>query len=156
MIAVIVKCDGRNPLGFRKPPWHVVPQPFRGRVARAGLGSPRRCAALSVMVRAGGLEPPRAMPYGFSYPPRLSPPLPGRGAFGVWTIPSPFPARAGVRCCPSSLYTFPLPGLARDRHVTGFPEFEQFYVAGFPARTHVIFKSVASTIPPRPHERLRL
>jgi hypothetical protein len=40
----------------------------------------------------------------------------------VWTIPSPCPGpgrvRAsgdpGFRCCPSSLYTFPFPGLARD------------------------------------------
>jgi hypothetical protein len=43
------------------------------------------------------------------------------------------------RCCPSSLYTFPAgtldrsgQGLARDRNVTGFPKFEQFYTAGFP------------------------
>lgn len=35
-------------------------------------------------------------------------------AFGVWTIPSPYSGKAEVRCCPSSLYTFPLPGLARD------------------------------------------
>ena len=33
-------------------------------------------------------------------------------AFVVWTIPSPW--RFRVRCCPSSLYTFPFPGLARD------------------------------------------
>ena len=44
----------------------------------------------------------------------------------------------GVRCCPSSLYTFPRAGLARDYHFTGFPEFEQFYVADFPARTQVV------------------
>jgi hypothetical protein len=41
-----------------------------------------------------------------------------------------------VRCCPSSLYTFPAacarPGLARDRHLKGFPDFEQFYIGGFP------------------------
>ena len=30
------------------------------------------------------------------------------------------------RCYPSSLYTFPMWGLARDCHVKGFPEFEQF------------------------------
>jgi hypothetical protein len=43
--------------------------------------------------------------------------------FVVWTIPSPCSGAAepesgqtdpGFRCCPSSLYTFPLPGLARD------------------------------------------
>ena len=54
-----------------------------------------------------------------------------------------------LRCCPSSLYTFPSEeppkGLARDRHVTGFPEFEQFYAAGFPAGTQVFsLKSDAS------------
>ena len=43
----------------------------------------------------------------------------------------------GLRRCPSSLYTFPSgvfrTGLARDCHLTGFPEFEQFYIASFPA-----------------------
>jgi len=49
----------------------------------------------TVMVRAGGLEPPQALrPYGFSYPLRLSPP-PG-WAFVVWTIPSPCPGWPGV------------------------------------------------------------
>ena len=39
---------------------------------------------------------------------RLSPPLQCSAGFGVWTIPSPCPDMApGVRCCPSSLYTFP-------------------------------------------------
>ena len=42
------------------------------------------------------------------------------------------------------------PGLARDRHVTGFPEFGQFCAAGFPAGTQFL-KSDASAIPPRPH-----
>ena len=73
--------------------------------------------------------------YGFRRPCILA------AGFGVWTIPSPCPDLApGVRCCPSSLYTFPAcfgPGLARDRHVTGFPEFEQFCIAGFPASTQV-------------------
>jgi hypothetical protein len=59
---------------------------------------------------------------------------------GVCGLDYPFtiPRKAEFRCCPSSLYTFPSPGLARDCHFTGFPEFEQFYVAGFPARTQVI------------------
>jgi hypothetical protein len=34
--------------------------------------------------------------------------------------------------------------LARDRHLTGFPEFEQFCIAGFPASTQVALKSGAS------------
>jgi len=49
---------------------------------------------------------------------------------------------SGVRCCPSSLYTFPAgvlrPGLARDCHVKGFPEFGQFCITGFPASTQVL------------------
>lgn len=44
-----------------------------------------------MMVRAGGLEPPRAEPDGFSYLLRLSPPPAYGPAFGVWTIPSPWP-----------------------------------------------------------------
>jgi hypothetical protein len=48
---------------------------------------------------------------------------------------------AAPAASPSSLYTFPSEeppkGLARDRHVTGFPEFEQFYAAGFPAGTQL-------------------
>jgi len=105
-------------------------------------------------MRAEGLEPPRAVKLrGFSYRLRLSPPrLAGR----VCGLDYPFtvPGRAGVRCCPSSLYTFPAgrlrPGLARDRHMTGFPEFGQFCIAGFPASTQVFLKSAASAIPPRP------
>src|SRR5256886_16112923 len=61
--------------------------------------------------------------------------------------------KPGVRCCPSSLYTFPVglrPGLARDRHVRGFPEFGQFCIARFRASTQVFLKSAASAIPPRP------
>ena len=61
------------------------------------------------VVRAEGLEPSRTLrSNGFSYPstafaaPAISP------GFGVWTIPSPCPdLTPGVRCCPSSLYTFP-------------------------------------------------
>src|SRR5260370_33322129 len=63
--------------------------------------------------------------------------------FGVWTIPSPWPC--GFRCCPSSLYTFPFPDWVRDCHLTGFPEFGQFCIFGFPESTQVWSKSVAST-----------
>lgn len=97
-------------------------------------------------MRAGGLEPPQAFrPYGFSYHFgfRRRPVVPGvRGLDYPFTVPRRGP---GVRCCPSSLYTFPLSGLARDRHLTGFPEFEQFCIAGFPASTQGWLKSVAST-----------
>jgi hypothetical protein len=37
----------------------------------------------------------------------------------------------------------PGPGLARDCHFTGFPEFEQFCIPGFPRSTQAL-KSVAS------------
>ena len=78
-------------------------------------------------------------PCGFSCRLRLSPPA--RGArFAVWTIPSPSPGDLGLRCCPSSLYTFPAEislqgwlGIA----IAGFPDFGQFCIAGFPASTQV-------------------
>ncbi len=101
---------------------------------------------------------------GFSYRLRLSPS--GRGVlerhvwFAVWTIPSPSPGRSGLRCCPSSLYTFPAgtfrPGLARDCHVTGFPEFGQFCIAGFQASTQVSLSPLRLPVPPRPHGWLRI
>jgi hypothetical protein len=63
----------------------------------------------------------------------------------VWGLDYPFTLACGFRCCPSSLYTFPFPGLARDCHLTGFPEFGQFCIFGFPKSTQVWSKSVAST-----------
>ncbi len=68
--------------------------------------------------------------------------------FGVWTIPSPWPV--GFRCCPSSLYTFPLPGLARDRHLKGFPEFEQFCILNFLKSTQCDLSPLRLPISPRP------
>ena len=41
-------------------------------------------------------------------------------------------------------------GLARDRHLTGFPEFEQFCIAGFPASTQSSLSPLRLPIPPRP------
>jgi len=86
---------------------------------------------------------------------RLSPPLAIEPK--VWGLDYPFTSRIlfRLRCCPSSLYTFPSEeppkGLARDRHVTGFPEFEQFCTAGFPAGTQVFRLSpMRLPIPPRP------
>jgi hypothetical protein len=58
----------------------------------------------------------------------------------VWTIPSPSPGPSIRSLGAARLVSTPSPegafqGLARDRHVTGFPEFERFYVRGFPRRT---------------------
>jgi hypothetical protein len=61
-------------------------------------------------VRAEGLEPSRTLRFnGFSCPSTaFAAPCFLAAGFGVWTIPSPCPDLApGVRCCPSSLYTFP-------------------------------------------------
>jgi len=68
----------------------------------------------------------------------------------------PPPEDPGLRCCPSSLYTFPEKVSLRawlGIAISGFPEFEQFCIAGFPASTQVSFKSSASAIPPRPRGR---
>ena len=45
-------------------------------------------------------------------------------------------------------------GLARDRHFTGFPEFEQFCIAGFPASTQSGLSPLRLPIPPRPRCQL--
>jgi hypothetical protein len=63
--------------------------------------------------------------------------------FVVWTIPSPW--RFRFRCCPSSLYTFPLAGAWLGIASEGFPEFEQFCIPGFPREHSIWLKSVAST-----------
>jgi len=81
-----------------------------------------------------------------------------KSMFVVWTIPSPCP-HEGFRCCPSSLYTFSrqisVRSLARDCQFKGFPEFEQFCSAGFPARTQalILLKSAASTYSATPAHR---
>ena len=59
----------------------------------------------------------------------------------------------GIRCCPSSLYAFPAEIFVRawlGIAISGFPEFGQFCIAGFPASTQVFLKSAAYAIPPRP------
>jgi len=79
----------------------------------------------------------------------------------VWGLDYPFAMPQisfGIRRCPSSLYTFPTgtliapAGLGSDRHVTGFPDFEQFYHRRFPGG-HSSFRlsPMRLPIPPRPH-----
>ena len=93
-------------------------------------------------MRAGGLEPPRPVRVcGFSYHfgfRRLGSRV--RGLDYPFTIP-----RERFRCCPSSLYTFPENirawlGIA----IQGFPDFEQFYSAGFPDGHSISLKSAVS------------
>src|SRR6266436_2317915 len=92
------------------------------------------------MVRAAGLEPAQAFrPHGFSYHFGFRR---RHLAFVVWTIPSPW--RSRCRCCPSSLYTFPLAGAWLGIASEGFPDFEQFCTQGFPQGTQWL-KSDAST-----------
>ena len=89
------------------------------------------------MVRAEGLEPSRALrPNGFSYHLRLSPP-----PFGVCGLDYPFTVAFAVGA--ARLVSTPS---RRNRSslrawlgiaISGFPEFEQFCTAGFPASTQV-------------------
>lgn len=97
------------------------------------------------MVRAGGLEPPRAFTQRIFLPATAFAAPPVR-----WKAPS-----AGLRSGLSLHHTEDViqglgaarlvstpsrsvaPGLARDCHVTGFPEFGQFCIASFPASTQV-------------------
>ena len=101
----------------------------------------------SVLVRTGGLEPPRAEPDGFSYQLRLSPPS---GVSDVCGLDYPFtvPRERGLgaaRLVSTPSATLSRCGLARDCQLKGFPEFEQFCIAGFPVSTQDWSKSVAST-----------
>jgi hypothetical protein len=86
-------------------------------------------------------------PNGFSYHLRLSPPP--MNIRRLWSGLSLHPSEVALGA--ARLVSTPSPvgawlGIASK----GFPDFGQFYVAGFPARTQSL-KSVASTIPPRPH-----
>ena len=90
------------------------------------------------LVRAEGLEPSRTLrPNGFSYHLRLSPP-----PCGVCGLDYPFTVALAVGAArlvstPSRREHVVRPGLARDCHFTGLPEFEQFCIAGFPASIQV-------------------
>ncbi len=105
------------------------------------------------LVGAAGLEPARPKPkdfltiYGFRR---------RRSAFVVWTFPSPW--AVAFRCCPSSLYTFPVPGLARDWHqrdLEAFPDFEQFYSRRFRQGTHSRKSFVFTGFTTRPNRHRR-
>jgi hypothetical protein len=90
------------------------------------------------LVRTAGLEPALSCKKQIFIPLRLSPP-----PLGVRGLDCPFTmAISGVRCHPSSLYTFPQPGawlgigLGRLSPLA-FPDFERFYSADFPAGTPI-------------------
>ena len=96
-------------------------------------------------MRAEGLEPSLSLrKNGFSYPSTAFAALAVCGK--VWGLDYPFTmsrmdsefqGAARLVSTPSRSEKI-RKGLARDRHVTGFPEFEQFYSTGFPAGTQVI------------------
>ena len=95
------------------------------------------------MVRAEGLEPSRGYPQRIFVPSTaFAAPLRSTSAGLRSGLSLHRALETGIRCCPSSLYTFPAgklpPGLARDCHFQGSPEFGQFCIAGFPASTQVL------------------
>jgi hypothetical protein len=70
------------------------------------------------------------------------------------------PKDPGLRCCPSSLYTFPAgtlrPGLARDCHFR-FPRIWAVLHRRFPRRALKFSSSpLRLPVPPRPHGWLRI
>ena len=73
--------------------------------------------------------------------------------FVVWTIPSPW--REGTLGA-ARLVSTPFPpfrrDLARGCHIKGFPEFEQFYVPGFPGRTQFASSPLRLPVSPRPRD----
>jgi hypothetical protein len=82
-----------------------------------------------------------------------------RVRFAVWTIPSPSTGKIRVLGAARLVST---PSQRRAHRawlgiaISGFPEFEQFCIAGFPDEHSSFLKSVASAISPRPHGRLRI
>src|SRR5579885_402596 len=70
--------------------------------------------------------------YRLILPLRFSPPL-SRSWSGVRLHHS-----SRLRCRPSTLYTFPVKGLARRWHFTAFADFERFYFRSFPLSTHCL------------------
>jgi len=93
-------------------------------------------------VLGGGFEPPH--PYGpkIFLPPWLAP-----GPIGLWSglyLDHGF----RFRPCPSSLYTFRFPGLARYCLREGSTEFEQFYSPSFPGGTQFFTSLLRMPIPP--------
>ena len=84
------------------------------------------------MVRAAGVEPAWAKPDGFSYHFDFRRRAEARSWSGLSLRHSPQALDAARLVSTPSR---PETGLARDRHLTGFPDFERFYVRGFPQRT---------------------
>ena len=104
----------------------------------------------------GGTRTPTGCPNRSSYPLRLSPPPEaGRLESGLSLHRTPTCRGAGAaRLVSTPSPAAPCRGLARDRHLTGFPEFEQFCIAGFPREHSVRRLSLPRLpIPPRPHRR---
>lgn len=102
------------------------------------------------MVRAGGLEPP--LPCGKRiFLPTATFVAPSRGLWPGLSLHLSISALGAARLV-STPSRSRRPGLARDCHFKGFPEFERFYATGFPDG-HPISPSSPSRlpIPPRPH-----
>jgi len=91
------------------------------------------------MVRAAGLEPARPKPRDFltNYDFRRRH-IDVCGLDFLFTLALALGARRQVS-------TPSLSGLARDYHLTGFPEFDEFYICRFQQSTQILIKSLVST-----------
>ncbi len=136
----------------RQPLTTMIPVPctFRGSVAGSGFRSGRRVVQRARLVRAGGLEPPRATAQRIFIPLRLSPP-----PEGVWGLDYPFtvPRKRGVGA--ARLVSTP----SRRRAwlgiaiLQGSPNLSSSTARVSPRALKLSSKSGASTIPPRPHTK---
>ena len=117
-----------------------------------GLETPRREWTEKRWCERGESNPHGLAPGGFSYLLRLSPPS-LRGLGSGLSLHRAANLRSGLGA--ARLVSTPsrsvAPGLARDCHFTGFPEFEQFCIAGFPASTQVGLSPLRLPVPPRSH-----
>src|ERR1043166_7043063 len=166
-----------GPRGFRIPSagasQNTFARPLKPWCGRGGSDPPRgtpngfsyQLRLSPPLLRAVALRRVRGLDYPFTLPHQTgmtSPPF--RSVFllehDLFRKPVPTPDQArgrlfrdhaptGFRCCPSSLYTFPLPGLARDcrREVSPSLGSSASAVSRGALKS---FKSVASAIPPRP------
>ena len=117
-----------------------------------GLETPRREWTEKRWCERGESNPHGLAPGGFSYLLRLSPPS-LRGLGSGLSLHRAANLRSGLGA--ARLVSTPsrsiAPGLARDCHFTGFPEFEQFCIVGFPASTQVGLSPLRLPVPPRSH-----
>jgi len=113
-----------------------------------GLTSASDQAVRVFLVRAEGVEP--SLPSGkqIFIPTTACTALMIRGLWSGLSLRHSKLALGAARLV--STPSLPKSGLARDCRISGFSEFEQFYISGFPESTQIFLSPLRLPIPPRP------